>query len=95
MGVIYYVGLSFNITAALGILLYRRNGARFKRHVSLFAYFILSILIFDIFRYTTSIGGQYPISPVEVLWQSILCMFIIRSGGNISYLFPGVLYEAK
>lgn len=95
MNLLFIVGLTLNVIAACDILFYRRNGARFKRHISIFAYLLLIVLVFDIFRYTTAIGLMFPVSMSEIIWQSILCILIIRNGGNVSWLLPELGYEIE
>ena len=92
---IIYVASAINMTALICMLIYVRNGAVFKLHISILAWLLMVAAIFNLFRIWTNVGDICPMTRIEVIWQLLLFIPVILHKGNASFLIPEEKYYAN
>lgn len=88
MSILMWYVVVINLSAAVVLLCYRRNGAAFKRHLSALAGLLLALTGFNVIRVVTGLTVEVPVTFPEVIWQTILCGLVLACKGNVAHLLP-------
>ncbi|EHR9015164.1 phage holin family protein [Escherichia coli] len=86
--IIVMLASAANMSALMYMMLYTRNGATFKLHISSLAWLLMAATVFNLFRIWTDVGNICPMTRTEVIWQLLLFIPVILYKGNVSFLIP-------